>query len=471
MVKSRQILGSKGLKKLFFAWLLLVQVNFAYADNLPLVIIGAGIAGLTAGYELKKSNLPFVLFEARDRIGGRILSARICHHITENMGGTFINLGHLGVRNLCSHMNVSLIPVYEDKINRLFFFEGKKWTSQELFTESQQTLRKILAIKNNMTPEEKVFYANLSIAECMTRLESSEVTKQWIRQTYATEHGLEPHEISCMELIEKTRINEDAWSFGDSVGDEKLTVEGGFSVLTDKLANYFSQDIHLNHQLTSIIEHGNGWELRFLTPTGEKVINAEKVILTVPLNILRHSISIQSKTLSELIDYYHFKSVGAADKVFLIFKSQFWDPKTTGWLHILTNKYELRAAPVGLAQPSIMLYRAGDLAKTAPTQEQVEECLDLLTQILGPMVRGEFVQWVQGTTWATESFSQGSYTGGVMPQNWFASQVDHLKPCLKNLCLAGEAYAPAENSGFMNGAIQTAQEAVQANVKVFDKPL
>lgn len=41
------------------------------------LIIGAGLAGLTAAYELHKAGKPFLLLEARDRIGGRILTSRV----------------------------------------------------------------------------------------------------------------------------------------------------------------------------------------------------------------------------------------------------------------------------------------------------------------------------------------------------------------------------------------------------------
>jgi putrescine oxidase len=36
------------------------------------VVIGAGISGLSAAYELVKANKSVLLLEARDRIGGRM---------------------------------------------------------------------------------------------------------------------------------------------------------------------------------------------------------------------------------------------------------------------------------------------------------------------------------------------------------------------------------------------------------------
>src|ERR1044071_2581430 len=42
----------------------------------PVAIVGGGIAGLTAGLTLMKAGVPFVIYEAAERIGGRMHSDR-----------------------------------------------------------------------------------------------------------------------------------------------------------------------------------------------------------------------------------------------------------------------------------------------------------------------------------------------------------------------------------------------------------
>ncbi|HYG65386.1 MAG TPA: FAD-dependent oxidoreductase, partial [Thermoanaerobaculia bacterium] len=43
-------------------------------ETIDLAIIGAGVAGLAAADELCRKGLTLAVFEARDRIGGRILT-------------------------------------------------------------------------------------------------------------------------------------------------------------------------------------------------------------------------------------------------------------------------------------------------------------------------------------------------------------------------------------------------------------
>ena len=51
-----------------------VQVPAGSDISLPVAIIGGGLAGLTAAWHLHRAGIAFALFEARDRLGGRILT-------------------------------------------------------------------------------------------------------------------------------------------------------------------------------------------------------------------------------------------------------------------------------------------------------------------------------------------------------------------------------------------------------------
>jgi monoamine oxidase len=75
------ILGGVGAAHVAMEALGLAPVPVSYAarpllqpnsgEGVKIVILGAGIAGLTAGYELRKAGYDVTILEARDRVGGR----------------------------------------------------------------------------------------------------------------------------------------------------------------------------------------------------------------------------------------------------------------------------------------------------------------------------------------------------------------------------------------------------------------
>lgn len=62
------------------------------SDRHQVVIIGAGAAGLTAARELDAAGIGVTILEARDRIGGRILTVRDAHTPSPiELGAEFIH--------------------------------------------------------------------------------------------------------------------------------------------------------------------------------------------------------------------------------------------------------------------------------------------------------------------------------------------------------------------------------------------
>src|SRR4051794_19589484 len=63
------------------------------------IVVGAGLAGLTAAYELRRAGLDVLVLEARDRVGGRVWTIRAPFSGGQHAeaGGEFIDTGHHAV--------------------------------------------------------------------------------------------------------------------------------------------------------------------------------------------------------------------------------------------------------------------------------------------------------------------------------------------------------------------------------------
>jgi monoamine oxidase len=71
-------------------------------------VAGAGLAGLTAAYELQRAGAEVVVLEARDRVGGRVWSQRLENGAVVEMGAEFLLPGNTAVRELAAQLGLGL---------------------------------------------------------------------------------------------------------------------------------------------------------------------------------------------------------------------------------------------------------------------------------------------------------------------------------------------------------------------------
>jgi monoamine oxidase len=71
-------------------------------------VAGAGLAGLTAAYELQRAGADVVVLEARDRVGGRVWSRRLENGAVVEMGAEFVLPGNTAVRELAAELGLGL---------------------------------------------------------------------------------------------------------------------------------------------------------------------------------------------------------------------------------------------------------------------------------------------------------------------------------------------------------------------------
>jgi monoamine oxidase len=76
----------------------------------PVVVVGAGLAGLHAAWLLQNAGIEVVVLEARDRVGGRTWSHALRDGTVVERGGEFIAPEQADIRRLCRTLGLELIP-------------------------------------------------------------------------------------------------------------------------------------------------------------------------------------------------------------------------------------------------------------------------------------------------------------------------------------------------------------------------
>lgn len=73
------------------------------------VVVGAGLAGLTAAYELDRRDWSVTVLEARDRVGGRTWSRKLVNGAPIEMGAEFVLAGNTEIVALAAELGIGTV--------------------------------------------------------------------------------------------------------------------------------------------------------------------------------------------------------------------------------------------------------------------------------------------------------------------------------------------------------------------------
>jgi monoamine oxidase len=264
------------------------------------VIVGAGIAGLVAGYRLQEAGVPVRIFEAQNRTGGRMFSLR--NHFPDGqvveLGGELIDTGHERIKALCGELGLALddLPEGDKDVSRDTWFFGGQRRSEAEIIEAFTPLAARIAADSAPFREEDITYRDPHGAEAFDRISIDQWLDRagaagWVRTLlkvgYTTEFGLETGRQSALNLLTMIDPKPDPFRiYGDS--DERYHVHGGNDLVVGALARRLADRIETGTVLEAISHRADG-QLRLSLRRGSasSVVDAPYVILALPFTLLR----------------------------------------------------------------------------------------------------------------------------------------------------------------------------------------
>ncbi len=443
-------------------------------------IIGGGIAGLSALHHLAKAGIDARLYEARNRLGGRMYTQRTTDGQLFEAGGQLVNTDHADMHALAREFAVPLVDRKSGPHRSVILADGAVASQAELARLLAPLAARIARDSEavDASPATAAAIDRLSVAQYLDRhaaLIRDPRVRALIESSIRTEYGSEPGDASALQLIFNlpTVRGEHVEVLAGS--DERYVIAGGSGRLAGAITDTHRDRIETGRRLQAIRETGSGIRLEFFDGTH---VVADTVIVAVPAPILRQ-IDFAVPLPARWRDFIAQADLGRNEKLQVT-------ASATPWLDVLGTGGELwdTAPPYALGwdgtiqgggdgKPVWTWFLGGeqvDAAAVAPPQPLAEAFARLTEVGIPGMARAVAGGVVRRTSWCREALTLGAYTNSAPgqltrfgPLFWVESDA----PAERQQAVAGRVIFAGEHVsdawvGFMNGGAQTGRLAAQA---------
>lgn len=446
----------------------------AQLGSSPVLVMGAGIAGLSAAYRLKQAGVPVNVIEARNRVGGRIRSLPNVAgtKIKAELGGEFIDSNDVCMRGLAKELGFKLVDqfdVLKGLIPTTFFFEGRQISIEEFVQDfapaAEQIEADLKAIENfesyAIPDRATAALDKVSLFDYLERLPTTPTIRKILDVAYILWEGREAQEQSCLNLLYNISIEPGNFSFyGES--DERYQIEGGNDQIPRRLADILACSIETGTALESISQLSDGrYQVSLRSGGRSSQRKYERILLALPFSVLR-TIELKvdlppAKTLA--INTFGY---GSNSKLITAYQSRLWRERynSNGFVSTdLSFQSTWEATPFAPGPEGLITNytggRQGLALGTATPEVQAQRFVAQLEQVF-PGVSAQRLPGAVRAYWAGEQYSRGAYSTYLVGQytQIYGAQGERVG----NLFFAGE-HCSLESWGFMEGGCQTGEAA------------
>lgn len=420
------------------------------------IVIGAGIAGLTAAQMLQKQGYPVVVLEARNRTGGRIWTNRSIDRIPLDLGASWIHgTQDNPLSQLVQDFKIRTVPTnynsgtrYQRNGNELN--ADREEEAEALF---ERLLNQIATIQAKRLDSGQVdiplqgainqAFQNLGISANNT----NRLLTYLINAEIEYEYGADATQLSLLH-----------WDDGQFFRGRDVVFPKGYDQIIDRLA------ADLTIQTRQVVKAVNYSETGVQVVTNQKIWQADHVIVTVPLGVLQQNkIQFSPALPASKQQAIQKLGMGLLNKAYLQFSEPFWegDGEFIGYIAETKGKWaEFLNIHHYTKQPILMGFSAGSYGAQLERQsdaEIVRSAMGVLRTIYGSRIPNPKDYLI--TRWKADPFAGGSYSY-LATGSSNADRTILAEPVGDRLFFAGEATS-ADYASTVHGALLSGQRSAE----------
>lgn len=414
------------------------------AKSYSIIVIGAGISGITAAHELVQQGYSVTLLEARSRVGGRVETIHLDKGVPVELGCHFLH-GPAGnpLTPLFKKFNITMEAANLTQ-TAVYDSEGK-WVDLE-----------------SLSPFTKILKKKLSQIEKTRLSEASEFKSQTSEEPFAQTLKNMMHKGSLYAPHKKDSLLSYKLGFSQDYMGGNYLITNGYNRLTEGLLEEAQStdllEVKLNHVVKRIEDKGNKV---LVTVKNQGVLEADAVICTIPLKVL-NTIEFDPPLLDNKKTAIERLGMATYEKTILEFDKVFWpedahylapfDYETDIWRQIINLHHFTHGKTASLMIANLAEKEQLDKSNDALT----ESALNILKKIFGNKLSK--LKFSTVTHWYKDPYSLGSFSYHL-EEATLADNMALAEP-YGRICFAGEhtSHFPSSMDGAYLSGLQATKD-------------
>lgn len=313
------------------------------------IIIGAGLAGLSAGFELTQAGHDVTMLEARTRAGGRVCTLRepFSDGLYAEAGPVSFSDAHTLVMKYIRLFHLPIEPVLVPRsLASVYYLRGRRivakpganvdWplhlTPEEQKLGPRGMMRKYVnpvleemgdASRPDWPPGPLKKYDQMTFSEFLRSQGASTDAIALLRLGHLDIWGDGVDWVSALQLLRELSLHRNANNW--------YRIKGGNDLLPEAFASRLAERIHYGAAVTRIERDASTVRVGFLHTGTYQTLTADRVICTIPFSVLRRIEVVPrfSPEKERAIEQLPYTSLA---RVYLQSKKRFWkDQGLSGW--------------------------------------------------------------------------------------------------------------------------------------------
>jgi len=438
--------------------------------DVDVVIVGAGLAGLTAAWELRRSRVRVLVLEARDRVGGRTWTEQGPGNTFIDHGGQYVGPTQTRILALAEEMGVTTFKTYGAEGDRHVSVQGRDDVSQVAIGPAIERFERMAAelpLEAPWTHPRAIEWDAQTVQSWLLAQVPDPLARALLRVIIRAVFTAEPDELSLLHLLTYIRGAGSITLLTQMDGAaQERRFHGGAQTVANRIAARLGTDaVRLGVPVRRIEQARTG----ALVEAGEITARCRRVIVAVPIP-LAERITFAPALPGERAQLHQRISPGVTTKLHWVYPTAFWRADGHSGRALADDGYisvtfdnSCPDSDHGVLVGFVEADAARAFARL-PAAERQRVALAEVVRVFGPRAADPIARYEQN--WLEEEWTRGCYGGNFGPAGWTRYGAA-LRAPIGLIHWAGAETSPIWMN-YMDGAVRSGERAAAEVLAALD---